>query len=370
MFDYAARVKRLRAEMESRGIDAVLLSVGADLPYLTGYTATPMERLTMGVVPRVGPVTIVVPALEAPRVALQGDLFNVVPWDELEDPVGIVVDLLAGAVDGPLGTTPAAAIGDHTWSRFLLLLQARLPQVKFVPATPVTAPLRVRKDAEEVGALRAAAANADRVAGRLADLTFSGRTERELARWVGAALLEEGCEFAAFTIVASGPNGASPHHEPGDRVIGAGDTVVVDFGGPVHGYASDTTRTFSVGEPSAEVAGAYAVLKSAQAAGVGAVRPGVAAEHIDDVTRTVIDGSEFADYFIHRTGHGIGLEVHEDPYIVSGNSTALEPGMAFSVEPGIYIPGRFGMRIEDIVVVTDGGGELLNNSSHDLVVVG
>ncbi len=370
MFDYAARVARLRAEMGSRGVDAVLLSVGAALPYLLGYTATPMERLTMGVVPREGPVALVVPELEAPRVDLRGDLFSVIPWAELEDPIGIVVDLLAGAVDGPLGPIPAVAIGDHTWARFLLLLQGRLPQVKFVPATPVTAPLRVRKDEGEVASLRQAAANADRVAARLAAETFSGRPERDLAHWVGAALIEEGCEHAAFTIVASGPNAASPHHEPGERVIAAGDTVVVDFGGPVNGYASDTTRTFSVGEPSEEVAGAYAALKAAQAAAVEAVRPGVPAEHIDEVARGVITSSGYGERFIHRTGHGIGLDVHEDPYVVSGNSTILEPGMAFSVEPGIYVPDTFGMRIEDIVVVTDDGVELLNNSSHELVVVG
>ncbi len=181
--------------------------------------------------------------------------------------------------------------------------------------------------------------------------------------------MEEGHDVAAFAIVASGPNAASPHHEPTDRVLERGDTVVADFGGSIGGYFSDTTRTFSVGEPSAEVSAAHDALQRAQQAGLEAVRPGVTAEEIDGATRRVLADAGFAEWFIHRTGHGIGLEVHEEPYLVAGNPQPLQPGMVFSVEPGIYVPGRFGMRIEDIVVVTTAGGRRLNESPHLLRVV-
>jgi Xaa-Pro aminopeptidase len=245
-----------------------------------------------------------------------------------------------------------------------------MPSTRFSPASELTCELRMRKDPEEIGLLRRAAAAADRVVARLEATRFSGRTERDLARQIAAMTVEEGHDDAAFTIVASGPDAASPHHEPGSRVMGEGDTVVVDFGGSVSGYGSDTTRTFSVGEPSSEVAAAHEVLQAAQGAAVAAVRPGVPAEEIDRVAREIISTAGYGDRFIHRTGHGIGLETHEHPYIVEGNRLPLEAGMVFSVEPGIYVPGRFGMRIEDIVAVTDGGVGPLNRSSHGMRVVG
>ena len=181
---------------------------------------------------------------------------------------------------------------------------------------------------------------------------------------------EEGCETVDFAIVASGPNGASPHHEPDERVIGPGDSVVIDFGGTVHGYHSDTTRTFHVGEPTADYREVYEVVRQAQAAGADAVQPGVEAQAVDAVARDIITDAGYGDYFIHRLGHGIGLDGHEDPYLVSGNTQSLEPGMAFSIEPGIYLPGRFGVRIEDIVICTDEGVDRLNRSPRELIVVG
>ncbi len=360
--DHAGRVAGLRAAMADAAVDAVLLSIGSDLPYVLGYHAEPTERLTMAVIPADGDVVMFVPVLEVPRVNVIPGVFSVRGWGEQEDPIALV----AGAV----GQSAVVGIGDHTWSRFLLELQDALPGAKFTAARPLVSSLRIKKTAAEVDRLRRSGAAADRVAGRLADQQFSGRRERDIARWVGEALVEEGCDHAAFTIVASGPNAASPHHEAGDRVIEHGDTVVVDFGGRVEGYYSDTTRTFSVGEPSAEVKLAYEALRTAQDAGVASVAPGVTAESIDTATRSVLESAGYGEWFIHRTGHGIGMEVHEDPYLVAGNTTLIEPGMAFSVEPGIYIPGRFGMRIEDIVVATESGPERLNESSRDLVVVG
>ncbi len=345
--------------MAERGVDATLLSVGADLPYFTGYEATPLERLTMAVIPREGRPTLVVPRLEAPRVVPEPEVFDIRAWDETEDPVAIVAKLATGN----------CAIGDQTWARFLLALQQAVPDARFTSATPLTAELRMRKDADEVDLLRRAGAATDRVVARLGELTFSGRTEREMAAEVAAMTVEEGHDTAAFGIIASGPNGASPHHEPGDRQITPGDAIVVDFGGRLGGYCSDTTRNFVVGEPSARYQEAFAVLVAAQTAAVEAVAPGVPAESVDAVSRRIIDAAGWGEFFVHRTGHGIGLEVHEEPYIVSGSSRPLEAGMAFSVEPGIYVPGEFGMRIEDIVTVTPDGVERLNQSPRRYVVV-
>ncbi|HLJ08084.1 MAG TPA: Xaa-Pro peptidase family protein [Acidimicrobiia bacterium] len=363
---FADRIARARRRMEELGVDVLLLSVGADLPYFTGYTAMPLERLTMLVLPRDGEATLVVPALEAPRVEERPEAFTTRPWGETEDPVAIVAALArAGA-----GPTPRAAIGDRTWATFLLGLQEALPQSAFLPASRVTAPLRAVKDDAEIDALRAAARVVDAVALAMRERPFAGRTEADISRELVDRMLEGGHERANFAIVASGPNAASPHHEPGDRVVAAGDSVVCDFGGTMAGYCSDITRTFVVGQPGGELADLYEVLFRAQEEGVRAARVGVSCEAVDAAARTVIGAAGYGDYFIHRTGHGIGLEEHEEPYLVSGNATPLAPGHAFSVEPGIYLPGRCGARIEDIVVATEHGPERLNEAPRELAVVG
>jgi Xaa-Pro aminopeptidase len=356
----AARIDRAQRLLGTRGLDALLLSVGPDLPYFTGYRAPQLERLTMAVIPSDGRALLVVPRLEAMKVVDVG-AFDIRPWDETDDPVAIVTDRL----DAP----SMVAIGDHTWARFVLALQHQLPTTTFTPASLVTSEIRITKDDGEIELLASAAAAADRVAARLAHERFSGRPERQVAGLVREMCVEEGHDEAWDPIIASGPNAASPHHAAGDRVISAGDTVVVDFGGTVGGYYADTTRTFCVGEPDGEVAAAYAVLERAHQAAVDVVAPGVAAEVVDRAARAVIADAGYGDLFIHRTGHGIGLDVHEDPYIVEGNSRLLEPGMAFSIEPGIYSAGRWGMRIEDIVTVTDSGVRNLNRSSRRLAVV-
>lgn len=353
------RLQAAIAAMAEGGVDTLLLSVGSDLPYLTGYRATPLERLTMLVLTP-DEAVLVVPELEAPRVA-PGD-FEIRPWSETEDPVAIVA-----SVAGSGGT---AAVGDETWATFLLRLQAAMPGTAFTPASGLMSSLRIRKDEAELEALRGAGHAVDRVVAELAGMSFAGLTERDLAHRVMARTEAEGHEPLGFAIVASGPNGASPHHEPGYRVITEGDLVVVDFGGRRNGYCSDTTRTFAVGEPTAEQAAAYEVLRRAQTAAVDAVRPGIEAQEIDRVARGIIDEAGYGQFFIHRTGHGIGMDVHEHPYLVEGNQQILEPEMAFSVEPGIYLPGEWGMRIEDIVCVTDDGVERLNRSERTLYRVG
>ena len=357
-FDYAARLERARALMAGRAIDVLLLSAGADLPYFTGYRAMPLERLTMLVQPADGPATLVIPALEAPRVAPRPEAFALRPWEETEDPVQVVAGLC--------GSPGRVAVGDSTWSVFLLALQQRLVRTAFVPASALTGELRMRKGPEEIDLLRQAGAAVDRVVDRLDRHPFGGRSERRLSAEIAAMTVEEGHEVCTCSIVASGPNAASPHHEAGDRVIGEGDAVVVDFGGRRAGYCSDTTRTFFVGEPPARFLDVFGAVRAAQEAAVEAAAPGVPAEEVDRAARRVIVAAGYGPLFVHRTGHGIGLEEHEHPYVVEGNAALLEEGMAFSVEPGVYVPGRFGVRIEDVVVITPGGAERLNHSSRDL----
>jgi Xaa-Pro aminopeptidase len=360
----AARVERVRTRMRELDVDALLLSLGADLPWLTGYEAMPLERLTMLVLPADGEATLVVPRLEAPRVEPDADVFTIEPWAETDDPVARVASLIGPA-------RRRLAIGDRTWATFLVGLQRELPDASWERASTVTGPLRAVKDAAEVDALRAASAAADRVAAQLlgGDIGLVGRTEAEVSADIGRRLRAEGHQKVNFAIVGSGPNAASPHHEPGRRVIGAGESVVCDFGGTMDGYCSDITRTVFTGEPPAEFVELYAILEDAQAAAVEAAVVGTACEEVDAVARRRIGDGGYGPQFIHRTGHGIGLEEHEDPYIVKGNATPLAPGHAFSVEPGIYVDGRWGARIEDIVVATHEGPEALNVVDHGLHVV-
>jgi len=362
----AERLARARKEQAERGVDALLLGPSPDLEYLTGYRPPALERLTMLVLPARGEARLVVPALEAPlaRDHLGGLEVEVAAWPETDDPVRLVTGALAaaGAARGRLG------VGDRLWSAFLLRLQDALPGAGFTVASAVTRQLRMRKDPEEVEALARVAAAIDRVVEHLPELRWAGRSEQDLARDIEQAIRDTH-DACSFVIVASGPNAASPHHVPTGRVIGPGDPVVVDIGGRLDGYCSDTTRTLVVGDPPPGFAELYALLHAAQLAGCAAVRPGVPAAAVDAACRDPIAAAGHGELFLHRTGHGIGLEEHEDPYIVAGNDEPLESGMAFSVEPGLYPRGRYGARIEDIVVCTPDGGRRLNTTSRDLRIV-
>jgi Xaa-Pro aminopeptidase len=348
--------------MVDLGVDTLLLSVGADLPYFTGYTAMPLERLTMLVVPRDGAATLVVPQLEAARVHPQGEAFEFRPWGELENPIDIVAGLM--------GTAGTAAVGDHTWARFVLDLQRACGSTTFTRATPVTSPLRQQKTVEELDRLRAAGAAVDACINELRALRFSGRREIDVHRDICSLLIDHGHERVDFAIVAAGENAASPHHEPGARLIREGETVLCDFGGTRSDYCSDITRVFSVGgDAPAEIAEAWKALQVAQEAGVQAGAVGVACEAVDAAARAALTDAGYGEYFIHRVGHGIGTETHEDPYMVAGNAQPIVSGNAYSVEPGIYMPSRFGLRLEDIVLVTDAGPERVSHASRELMVV-
>ncbi|MFL6098252.1 MAG: M24 family metallopeptidase [Blastococcus sp.] len=363
------RVHAARDIAAETGVDLLVLTPGSDLRYLSGYNAHAMERLTALVVPRLGEPFLVVPRLEAPMVDASpaGGLgLELLAWDETDDPFA----LLARTTTARLGSTPTrVAVGARSWAEHALGVQRALPGSSLEIASPVVDRLRMVKSAAEVEELALAGAAIDRVHARMADWLRVGRTEAEVGADIAAAIIEEGHTGVDFTIVGSGPNGASPHHELSGRTVQAGDLVVVDIGGETAtGYRSDCTRTYVVGgSASSDVAEWYAVLQAAQEASTAAVRPGVTAEDVDAAARRVIDDAGWGEHFIHRTGHGIGLDTHEAPYIVAGNELPLEPGMAFSVEPGIYLAGRCGARIEDIVVCTDDGVRNLNGGRRELV---
>jgi Xaa-Pro aminopeptidase len=360
----AQRLGLVRDSVRAAGLDAVLLSPGPDLRYVTGYDAKQLERLTCLAVPADGDPALFVPRLELPaaQASPAGSLgLEMIAWGETADPFGTVARRL--------GNVSAVGLSDRMWALFVLRFRDALPSARLALASGALRPLRIRKTAAEVEALREAGAAIDRVHGRVPGWLRAGVTEREVGSAITEAILAEGHASVDFVIVASGPNAASPHHEVSDRVLQRGDTVVVDIGGTMpSGYCSDCTRTYVIGEPPPEFAAYYRVLRDAQQASFAAVGPGVTAEAVDAAARGPIAAAGYGEYFVHRTGHGIGLETHEDPYIVSGNAEPLQPGMAFSIEPGIY-PGPHGARIEDIVICTEQGGERLNNASRELVCV-
>ena len=355
------RLSQARQAATDAGVDVLLVTPGPDLRWLTGYDALPLERLTCLVLPVDEAPFLVAPRLEVPAVEASAvpDLgVAVVSWEETEDPYAKVADRLP-AVTGQ----PSARVGlaSRMWAEHVLRFRAALGDPEQVLASSVLAGLRMRKSAAEVAALRRAGQAIDRVHARMAEFLVPGRSEREAGRLISAAILDEGHATVDFVIVGSGPNSASPHHEVSERVLAPGDVVVVDIGGTTpEGYCSDCTRTYTLGEPPPDFRDYFAVLHDAQLAACEHARAGVTAESVDAAARSVITEAGYGDAFVHRTGHGIGVETHEEPYIVAGNSTELEAGMAFSIEPGIYLTGRHGARIEDIVVVTDDGIERLN----------
>ncbi|MEX0989779.1 MAG: Xaa-Pro peptidase family protein [Actinomycetota bacterium] len=358
------RLARAAGDLASSGLDAMIVAPSPDLSWLIGYDPPPLERLTALVVrPGTDPV-LVVPELERALAAdaTAGSPTDLIGWRDGEDPYEIVADLTGGA--------SRVALADRTWASHTLALQRAVPTARFEATSEALPSLRAIKDDAEVDELASAGHGADTAFSAIVREPFAGRTERQIAAGLAHLLREHGHREVTFTIVGSGPNGASPHHEATDRVIGPGDAVVLDFGGRVPaGYCSDITRTVHVGEASADVAEVHAIVLAAQQAAFDAAGPGVPAEDVDRAARAVIESAGYGERFVHRTGHGIGLEEHEPPYIVSGNATPLQAGMCFSIEPGVYLENRFGVRIEDIVVVTDDGARRLNKAPRELLRV-
>jgi Xaa-Pro aminopeptidase len=376
---FGERLARARELTVARGLDALLIGVGPDLRYLAGYEAMPLERLTMLVVPAAGPITLVAPRLEVAPArtspAVGGGFVEVATWEEGDDAVALIGRLVAEAVGRPIGSLARLAVSERLWAMHVLRIQAAIPSARLETASTVLRELRMRKDDDEIALLRLAAEAADRVIEQIAAGRLIGRTEADVAREVRERLVAEGHERAEFSIVGSGPNSASPHHEASERRIRAGEPIVLDIGGVLDGYCSDITRTLWVtgGDPAhgpdREFRRLFAVLRGAQSDATHAVRPGVPCQRIDDVAREIIAAEGFGPNFMHRVGHGIGLEGHEEPYLIAGNAEPLAPGMAFSVEPGIYLEGRYGARLEDIVVCGADGPIVLNRAPLDLHIV-
>ncbi len=363
---FETRLQAATSSLRGAGIDALLVTPGADLRYLVGYDAKPLERLTCLVVPANSEPIMVVPALEelAALASPLADLgLEILTWGETDDPIALVARRLSSA--------QVVALDDHMWAEKVLRFRSAMPNAQQVPAGSIIGPLRIRKDVEEIASLVAAGAAIDSVHERVSEMLRPGRSEREVGRDIHDAILEAGHAHVDFVIVASGPNGASPHHDVSDRVIREGDAVVIDIGGTMpDGYCSDSTRTYAVGEPDPDFLRMYSILHEAQKAAVESVKPGMTCEAVDAVARDLMSEAGIGDLFIHRIGHGIGLQSHEEPYLVSGNSQVLEAGMAFSIEPGFYLEGRFGARIEDIVICTDEGVQPVNHRPHHLQIIG
>ncbi|MFF8520829.1 aminopeptidase P family protein [Streptomyces werraensis] len=362
--DYKARMDRAARQAADAGLAGLLVAPGPDLVWLTGYAPPAVtERLTLLVLAAGRQPVLVVPTLEAPDAekATGAPALALRDWTDGKDPYALAAALLDDR--GRFG------VSDNAWALHLLGLQQALPDTSYVSLTEALPMLRAVKDAAELERLAAAGAAADAAFEEIRNVRFSGRRESEVAADLAALLRRFGHSQVDFTIVASGPNGADPHHEAGDRRIERGDMVVLDFGGLRDGYGSDTSRTVHVGEPTEEERRVHDLVREAQEAGFRAVRPGAACQDVDRAARAVIADAGYGDHFIHRTGHGIGVTTHEPPYMIEGEERQLVPGMCFSVEPGVYLPGRFGVRIEDIVTVTEDGGRRLNDTERGMVMV-
>jgi Xaa-Pro aminopeptidase len=360
---HADRLQRAQQEMARQGVDLLVVGASADLYYLIGYEGHESERMSVLVLPREGAPHYVVPGLEAPLLDAQRDLLEIVPWEETEDPAAKVAAVAGPAVEGTI------AAGDELWSVFTIRLQGRMPRARWTEGGQLLRPLRMIKDEREIALLAEAARRTDESWEEFLTTSIAGLTEWEVRERLMGLLAARGLH-PVFCNVGSGPNGASPHQTASDRVVGPGDAVVCDWGGTLEGYNSDVTRTAHVGEPSPEFVRAYEAVRAANQAAFDVVRPGVACQEVDRAARAVLTEAGYGDAFIHRTGHGLGLSLHEEPYLIEGNTLPLEEGMVFSDEPGVYFPGKFGIRIEDTVVCTADGGRRLNEATRTLRVMG
>lgn len=370
-----ARRERVRARMQEVGVDLLVLSPGADVRYLLGSTPLPDERPAYFLLTAEG-MAFVVPALNAEELSnhTRDQELPLMPWHDLDGPAGALKEAFARlSLQGSKNVR--VALGDPMRLDHALVL-ARALEMVGVPglppkalATDVVAPVRMRKDAVELRALQESSDRADDAMEAGWQALRAGATELEVSQAIVAGFGRGGAERTEFSLVAAGANAAEPHHRADATVIRTGDAVFLDIGCTYHGYQSDLTRMAYVGEPSAEYLRVHDTVRRACDAALALVRPGVSAAEIDRAARDVIAAAGFGEFFVHRTGHGIGLEGHEPPAIQTGNGILLDVGMAFSIEPGIYLPGRFGVRIEDIVVVETDGGRRLSRLPHAVHVV-
>ncbi len=362
--EQAGRIRGVAERLRAAGLDLLVVGPSSDFYYLTGLVGLPSERLKVLLVSSQGESAMVLPAFEASLVDHLPVRPALYPWEETQDPL---VGLQRAVRD--LGSARRVAVGPQLWGVFLLRIQQALSESGFVDGGPLLAELRMRKSPSELELMRTAGRIADQAYLQVIAQPVASRTEREVLGMIHDALRRGGLDRLGGGIVGAGANGASPHYKTADRRIAAGDAIVIDYGGQYRSYWCDITRTPHAGPPSDEFRRVYRIVQEAQQAAFESVRPGVTCESIDRVARDYITRHGFGEHFLHRTGHGIGLDGHEEPYLVAGNALPVEEGMTFSIEPGIYLPGRFGVRIEDIVVVTRNGADRLNSSTRDIAIV-
>jgi len=355
------RLAKMQSTLPAAGVDLAAIGPTANMRYLLGFAPHPDERLCLLLV-SAQDACMVVPSLNLEEVAAHADL-RFFPWADADGPQAALQQALI-ALRGPRTVAVDAAMR----ADFLLRLQEAGAPARTITVDALLAPLRMCKSAAEVAALAAAATQADRAMQAAVDACRPGVTEAEVAWAAEAAFRQDGAEEVTFTLVASGPNGAYPHHHSGERRLQAGDAIVIDIGASLDGYKSDITRMVHLGQPSAEFLKVHAAVYQANQRAMAAVRPGATCEEIDRMARGTLEAAGYGPFFTHRTGHGLGLEGHEPPWIMAGDATVLQEGMVFSIEPGVYLTGRFGVRIEDVVVVTEAGVRNLTGFDHALVV--
>ena len=362
---YKDRIGTIRNLMEAKGLDSVCLSPGANLYYLTAFATEAFERLTVAFIPKANEPVLVVPKLDEQKALQHAAVENVIGFGDTEDPVAV----LRTTLEKLHLETATVGVEDHMPFRTYSQLIEAAPNLRAMRASGILFQMRLRKSSEEVELLKRAGAIVDQGVKAAVETISAGITELEAASKVEYNLKKLGGEKVPFCVVLGGPNSALPHGSPSERQFRQGDLVVMDFSTTYHGYFADVTRMVSIGQPNSRQMEVFETVLSAEQSAVENVKAGKAAGEIDAVARGIIRGRGFGQYFVHRTGHGLGLEVHEKPEIVEGSKEILEPGMVFTVEPGIYLPGDFGARIEDDVVVTASGFELLTKSPRTLVVV-
>jgi Xaa-Pro aminopeptidase len=359
----AERIQGLQSHMDQAGVDVVAIAPTPNMRYLLGFAPMPDERPCALLVSQ-NDTRLVVPTLNADQVEAHTGM-AAIRWADAAGPNEAFTEAL-----GQLGLKPGAVLAadDTMRTDAFLLLQSLAQPAKAIAAGDLMAALRLRKSADELERLARAAALTDQALLAGAAACRPGATERQVANVISTYFRDHGAESVDFTLVASGPHSAYPHHEIGDRPMQTGDTVILDIGATLGGYRSDITRVVQLGEPPAEVQAVYQAVLTANQRGRAAAVAGVKARQVDQAARSAIEQAGYGPYFFHRTGHGLGLEIHEPPWITSESDTILEPGMVFSVEPGVYLKDRFGIRIEDIVAVTEGECRVLTGAGHDLII--
>lgn len=360
------RVQKLTEELKRRGLDAIYLGPSADLEYIGELDTHPDERVRGLMVAKDGRCFAMTPLLYREEIMNAfGDVPFYAEWDDHEGFTGAFrlgcekLGLIGGKI----------AFNDGVRAVDMLAIRDAM-DIQLCNGSDVLAPLRSCKDEEELEYMRIASRIVDGVVAKLQKFIKPGMKEREIIKKIPEFFEELGSDQMSFDpIVASGPNGSMPHYAGDQRVIEKDDIIILDLGGRYKSYCSDTTRTLFVGEPTDEQRKIYEIVRIAQAAGEAAVQPGATGQDVDRAARKVIIDAGYGDFFFNRVGHGIGIAVHENPYIIEGNDVPLKPGNVFSVEPGIYIPGKFGVRIENLVAVrTDGTGEVLNHFTRELMI--